>query len=329
MSSISHQPDVTQRLTVNLSDGATVSVRRWGPERERRVVISHGNGLAADGLWVFGRELLVDFEVVAFDLRNHGQSTPAGQPDMPWPRYIADIPEIFDAIVDGFGERETHGAFHSMSSACTLIAQTLTPRPWTSLTLFEPPIAPASAPDLVAKFNVMQQGLAERTLARRRDFPGPEDLARSFGRAPTFNGITPDAIHQLARATLRPGSDGWQLACAAEVEASNFVTAVELVRHWADFARVDVPVQIVLGDEAVHDMPLLAAFGRSMEQSFGFSVITCPGTNHFMQLQQPAWCARQVAAFAKNNGKASSDGDAANNDKGTNDETASGSAIGF
>lgn len=329
MSSSSHQPDVTQRLTVNLSDGATVSVRRWGPERERRVVLSHGNGLAADGLWVFGRELVADFEVIAFDLRNHGQNIPAAQPEMPWPRYIADIPEIFDAIAGNFGARETHGAFHSMSSACTLIAQTLTPRPWASLTLFEPPIAPATAPDLVEKFNVMQQGLAERTLTRRREFPGPEDLARSFGRAPTFNGITPEAILQLARATLRPGEAGWQLACAAEVEASNFVTAVELFRHWADFSRIDVPVQIILGDEAVHDMPLLAAFGRSMEQSFGFSVTVCPGTNHFMQLQQPAWCARQVAAFAKSNSKVSPEADAANNDKGTNDDTTRGSAIGF
>ncbi|MFB9950542.1 alpha/beta fold hydrolase [Rhizobium puerariae] len=328
MSSISDQPDVTQRLTVELSDGATVSVRRWGPERERRIVLSHGNGLAADGLWVFGRELLTDFEVVAFDLRNHGQSAPADQPEMPWPRYIADIPEIFDAIIDGFGARETHGAFHSMSSACTLIAQTQNPRPWASLTLFEPPIAPASSPDLVAKFDVMQQGLAERTMARRREFPGPEDLARSFGRAPTFNGIPPDAILQLARATLRPADAGWQLACAAEIEASNFVTAVDLARHWADFSRVDVPVQLILGDEAVHDMPLLARFGRSMEQSFGFSVITCPGTNHFMQLQQPAFCARQVAAFAKRNSKAPPGADATNNNKGTNNETTRGSAIG-
>lgn len=329
VSSISHQPDVTQRLTVELSDGATVAVRRWGPERERRVVISHGNGLAADGLWVFGRELLADFEVVAFDLRNHGQNTPARQPEMPWPRYIADIPEIFDAVADGFGARETHGAFHSMSSACTLIAQTLTPRPWASLTLFEPPIAPASSSEMMERFNVMQQRLGERTLARRREFPGPEDLARSFVRAPTFSGIAPDAILQLARATLRPADAGWQLACAAEVEASNFITAVHLVRHWHDFARVDVPVQLILGDEAAHDMPLLVEFGRSMERSFGFPVIVCPGANHFMQLQQPAWCARQVAAFAKSNSKVSPDADAANNDKGTNDETTRGSAIGF
>jgi len=328
VSSISHQPGVTQHLTVKLSDGASVSVRRWGPEREQRIVISHGNGLAADGLWVFGRELLADFEVVAFDLRNHGQSVPTSQPEMPWPRYIADIPEIFDAIVDGLGARETHGAFHSMSSACTLIAQTLTPRPWASLTLFEPPLAPASSPDLRRRFDVMQQGLAERALKRRREFPDPEDLARSFGRVPAFSDVAADAILQFARATLRPADAGWQLACAVEVEASNFVTAVDLVRHWDDFAGIDVPVQLIVGDEAVHDMPILAEFGRSMAQSFGFSVITCPGTNHFMQLQRPAWCGRQVAAFAKSNSKTPSGGNAANNKKGTNDETTRGSAIG-
>lgn len=325
MNSNHHQPDVTRRLTVTLSDGASVSVRRWGPERERRIVISHGNGLAADGLWDFGRELLAQFEVVAFDLRNHGQSQPADQPENPWPRYIADIPEIFDAIADRLGARETHGAFHSMSSACTLIAQTLTARPWASLTLFEPPIAPASLPELVKGFSVLQRGLAERTLARRQEFPEPEVLARSFSRAPTFAGIDPEAILQLARATLSQTDTGWQLACPAEFEASNFAAAVELVRHWNDFARIEVPVQLILGDEAVHDMPLLPAFGREMERSFGFSALTCPGANHFMQLQQPQWCARQVIAFAKSN-SAFWGGDAVRADSGRKDETARGSA---
>lgn len=326
---ISQQPEITQRLTVRLSDGAEISARRWGRERDRRIVLSHGNGLAADGFWVFGRELLDEFEVVAFDLRNHGESVPAGQPAMPWPRYIADIPEIFDAIVTGFGARETHGAFHSMSSACTLVAQVVTPRPWASLTLFEPPVAAACAPALVEEFNSIQHRLAERALGRRRSFSSPDELARSFGRASTFAGIAPDVILQLAQATLRAAGEGWELACPPEVEASNFDTAGVLVRYWEDFTRIDVPVQLVLGDIAIHDMPHLVRFGRLMAERFGFAAVTCPGTNHFMQLQQPEFCARQVAAFAKNDSKTPHGANAANTSRGIDDEPTFGSAIGI
>lgn len=328
MNRIARQPEVTQRLTVKLSDGAEVSVRRWGPARGRRVVLSHGNGLAADGFQDFGRALMQDFEVVAFDLRNHGENASVPQADMPWPRYIADIPEIFDAIAEGFGPRETHGAFHSMSSACTLVAQTRTPRPWASLTLFEPPVAPATAPALVEEFNVIQHGLAERAAGRRRLFDTPEDLARSFARASTFAGIPPEGILQLARATLRDTGAGWELACRPENEASNFDTAGMLSGHWHDFARIDVPVQIVLGDLAGHDMPLLARFGQEMARQFGFRAITCPGTNHFMQLQKPEFCARQVAAFAQEAGTAPGR-EAADTNRETRDESTRGSAIGI
>lgn len=329
MDRVSPQSQITQRLTAELSDGAEISVRRWGPERERRIIISHGNGLAADGFWVFGRELLDEFEVVAFDLRNHGQNAPAGQPAMPWPRYIADIPEIFDAITAGFGPRETHGAFHSMSSACTLVAQALTPRPWASLTLFEPPIAAASAPALVDEFNGIQRRLAERALARRRSFSSPDELAVSFGRSSLFARIAPEVIGQLAQATLKPAGDGWELACAPEVEASNFDTAGMLAHHWNDLARIDVPVQLILGDIAVHEMPLLVHFGCLMAKQFGFSTVTCSETNHFMQLQKPEFCARQVAAFVKNDSKTPPGANAANTSRGTGNESTIGSAIGI
>jgi len=321
------QPDVKQHVRVTMSDGAVISLRRWGEKRRRRLVISHGNGLAVDGLWAFGRKLLDAFEVIAFDMRNHGQSGSVAQGEMPWPRYIADIPEIFDAIRMHFGACETHGAFHSMSAACSLIAQSLTPRPWASLTLFEPPVPPSSkrfpksgnrfsdkkrgetqelerfaepseAKTALEQFTLMQDGIAGRTLRRRRLFATPQDLANSFAGAPSFFGIEAADLLALARATLRHVDDGWALACAPEIEAANFVTAPQLVRYWHDLNQIDVPVQIIIGDKAVHDMPVLADFGQWMGKEFSFPVHVCAGSNHFMQLQQPQLCAERVIAFA-------------------------------
>ncbi|WP_313613763.1 alpha/beta hydrolase [Agrobacterium sp.] len=327
MTSLDIEPQVTERLTVKLSDGAEIIVRRWGPERPRRIILSHGNGLAVDGLWDFGQLLMQDFEVFVFDLRNHGQNTPAEQPDMPWPRYIADIPEVFDAIVAAFGEKETHGAFHSMSSACTLVAQALTPRSWASLTLFEPPLVPSISADLIDRFTTMQEGLAARTAKRRFQFDHPEELSRSFERAKSFAQIAPKAIDRLAKATLRPAENGWQLTCSPAWEASNFVSAVEMSKYWPDLARIDTPVQLVLGDLAVHDMPILVEFGKVMEEALGFKTVICPDTNHFMQLQNPEFCARHVAAFSKKDGATTTVVSAANDRRGTKHEPTNGSAI--
>lgn len=319
---------MTRRLTARLSDGAEISLRRWGAERDRRIVLSHGNGLAADGFWAFGRELLDEFEVIAFDLRNHGENPQVPQGPMPWPRYIADIPEIYDAIIEGFGPRQTHGAFHSMSSACALVAQLLTPRPWASLTLFEPPLAAACVPDMVDEFNVIQSGLAKRALGRRRNFDTPEQLAQSFARARTFAGIPSEAILLLAQSTLKRAGAGWELSCPPEVEATNFDTAGMLVRYWNDLNGLNVPVQLILGDLAVHDMPHLARFGQLTAEAFGFRVVTCPGANHFMQLQQPEFCARQVAAFVKNSSDVPSGTKTAKTNREHDDDTTRGSAIG-
>jgi len=308
---VSNPPIVTKRTCITLSDGARVSVRRWGQERDQRVVISHGNGLAVNGLWEFGRELMDEFEVIAFDLRNHGESLPAAQADMPWHRYIADIPEIFDAISDAFGSKKTHGAFHSMSSVCVLVAQLDNPRPWSTLTLFEPPLAPSIAPDILHRFEAMQKTLGERTLRRRRYFDSPQELARSFERAEPFSGIDSGVIQQLASALLRKIDNGWELSCAPEFETANFVTVPSLSTRWSELSKIDVPVQLVLGDPSVHDMPILVEMGQLMAGTFGFHATECAGENHFMQMRQPTLCAQKVADFIKRHGKASMMADAA------------------
>lgn len=284
-----------------MDDGAEIAVRRWGAGRGRRMVISHGNGLAVDGFRGFGLALAQDFDVIAFDLRSHGRSSRGPGATDPWARAVADIPAIFDGIAALYGPAETHGAFHSMSSVCVLVSQCLAPRPWASLTLFEPPLPPSDRTDLREDFDAKQEVMSERAARRRPLFDTPERLYRSLRRAPTFDGVSDQGLAWLARGSLMPSTvdpdQPWELVLPPEVEAQIFAEAGANTRYWDHLATLGLPVQIVTGDPACHDMPNLPQISHHMAQRFGFPIHRVPNTNHFMQLQEPEACADLVRRF--------------------------------
>lgn len=291
------------RVQLTMSDGATIAVRRWGQSKRRRMVVSHGNGLAIDGFRAFGAGLEDEFEVIAFDMRSHGESGPGEALDDPWPRFLRDMPEIYDGIQDAFGDKPTHGAFHSLSSASALMAQGQDPRPWRSLSLYEPPVPPAIEEELCDAFNAMHLGLAKRTLARRRFFDAPDRLTASFRRSPTFGGIAEPALRQLAEAMLHRTDTApetpWELICDPQMEANTYDTR-DLGKFWEAIGAIDRPVQIVRGSVMGHDMPILIQSTTVLARRFGFAAATVEGGGHMMQLQRPRRSAELALAFADN-----------------------------
>ncbi|MEB8386726.1 alpha/beta hydrolase [Rhodobacteraceae bacterium KMM 6894] len=285
-----------------MDDGAQIAVRRWSAPKKRRLLVSHGNGMAVDAFYPFAEALFDSFEVIAFDLRSHGNSPRVPHPETPWPRYIADIPQIFEGIEQLFGTCETHGAFHSMASVSTLCAQTFKPSPWASLTLFEPPITPSDDKEIRETFNAVQQIMGARALRRRRTFSDPSVLAASFRRAATFDGVSDSTLGRLAIGSVfRSGEsvdEPWELVLPPEAEASNFSQATGLTAYWDALVGIRTPIQIVTGDPATHDLPNLVDIARHMSKSFGYPVSKIPNTNHFMQLQEPLLCAEKVRDFA-------------------------------
>ena len=81
---------------VDLDDGATVCVRAYG--RGPRLVTSHGNGLAIEAYRPFWSLLVDRYQVVMFDFRHHGLSSPYRGPIGNWPQFIADFGPILAAI---------------------------------------------------------------------------------------------------------------------------------------------------------------------------------------------------------------------------------------
>ena len=300
------KPDATYKTPatdfVTLSDGARIGLQRWGTARPERMVVSHGNGLAVDGFREFGRKLADKYEVIAFDMRNHGHSGPGPLSEEPWPRFVADIPEIFDHIQRLYGDKPTHGAFHSLSSVSTLFSQALTPRDWRTLTLYEPPVPPIMNPVLLEEFLELHAKLAARTRNRRRRFKSPDELKASFLRSPTFAGIPDEALGRLAIGALFLADPGeaapWQLVCDPEQEARTYE-----MRNIEPFCeavgKVTSPVQVVIGGVGSHDMPILINSCTALAETFGFPIQQIEQGNHLLQLQWPGETAAIACDFAE------------------------------
>ena len=69
-------PAPSLTFEVPLEDGARIRMRRHGNPDGVRLLVTHGNGFAADAYYPYWRHLLPKFDVLVFDFRNHGQNVP-------------------------------------------------------------------------------------------------------------------------------------------------------------------------------------------------------------------------------------------------------------
>src|SRR6185437_10104082 len=89
-------------------DRARLRVRRHGVAHGPRLLISHGNGFGIDGYFHFWRRFLDAFDIVVFDMRNHGQNaglSPRADPARhDYAHMTGDLDAICRAVSDEFGE---------------------------------------------------------------------------------------------------------------------------------------------------------------------------------------------------------------------------------
>ena len=288
------RPDST--CDVRLDECTVATVRRYGNSTGPRLILSHGNGLAIDIYYPFWSLLTGDFDLMVYDLRNHGWNNVGDRRDHNIPTLIADHDRILDAIFRDYGEKATIGVFHSLSTLVTLLS--FSDHRYSALVLFDPPLCKPAASE--TEFDAA----AERTaaLARRRTerFVNEEQFAELLSFVPGFARVLPGVRELMARSMLRKAKDGegYELRCPRDYEAQ----IAEYVRSFSpmlDLTNLTCPTKVVGADPTV-PFAYLPTFDLSHATVVDYDFV--PEASHFLQLENPGECVAILRQFLEQQG---------------------------
>ena len=279
-------PEPLATVEIPLGPGIATVVRRHGNPDGPRLLVSHGNGLAADAYFPFWSLFLDDFEVVAYDCRNHGHNPLSPRQDHN-PRIFAEDLDrtILPGVQEAFGQKPTVGCFHSLSALVSLLLPSRGAE-FSGLVLFDPPIY---RPGITQRaFDEGMEMAAHMSRIRARDFDTLEEFVDLYLRSPLFSGVDRSRLRLLAETTLRPRADasGYSLRCppAYEAQAQEFISAYAVL---VDIEKMRCPVKVIGGDPT-----LSFAFLPSQQVSelFLADYDFVPDSTHYLQLQFPERC---------------------------------------
>ena len=290
-------PEPLATAEAHMADGSRIVLRRHGNSSGPRLVISHCNGFAADAYYPFWSLLTDRFDVVLFDLRNHGWNPVGRSEDHHVGTFVEDHATIARAIDRHFGDEPKIGVFHSVSAQSALIHASRESA-YSALVLFDPVVCPPGCrPEDVAKVEAVLRRLGEAALRRRERFASREEFVDRVLRAPAFQLLCPGAPELIARTTLRQASngDGYELRCPMEYEAT---ISLEGPR-WAgaaDLSVISCPAKIVGSDPTVPFSFLPTVdLGEILALDYDF----VPDTTHLLQLERPAACVAAMMPFVE------------------------------
>ena len=106
-------PEPLSTLDVQVDDETVITLRRHGNPDGPRLVLSHGNGLAIDLYYPFWSLLTDEFDLIMYDLRNHGWNSITSLQNHNIPTLVQDHDKILDAIDLHYGDKHKIGVFHS------------------------------------------------------------------------------------------------------------------------------------------------------------------------------------------------------------------------
>lgn len=276
---------------IRMSDGAPILLRRLGNPDGLRLVFSHGNGLAIDAYETFWRLMSDRFDVILYDVRNHGLNPTGDVAAHTMAQLVDDTVTVTRAIDRIFGRRPRVGVFHSLTALLCLSASPDEHR-YSALMLFDPPVAPdaGSATRLLS----INSQLVESTLRRQADFNTWDELANFYRCAPAFSMLRPRAIERLVRATLRTrGETGLTLCCPPAFEAKIYEESIEWSTR-VDIACVACPLKVISGDPMA---PVSFLPSIDLHQIAKLDYDFLPETTHLLQLEEPGECALMLREF--------------------------------
>ncbi len=285
-------PEPLATVDVRLDDDTVTAVRRHGNPSGPRLVLSHANGLAIDLYYPFWSLLADAFDLVVYDLRNHGWNAVGPRRDHNIPTLIHDHDLILRSIDAAWGSKPTVGVFHSLSTLVTILSASPL---YSGLVLFDPPLCKPAASE--SEFDAAAERTAAMIRRRSERFRTRHEMVEVLMVVPGFRHVAPGVRELMARTTLRRRSDGdgYELRCPREYEAQ----ISEYIRGFApllDLSLLSCPTKVIGADPTL-PYAYLPTFDLSQATAVDYDFV--PEATHFLQLEKPAECAELVREFVE------------------------------
>ena len=281
-----------------MDDDTSIVLRRHGNPAGPRLVLTHGNGLAIDLYYPFWSLLADDFDLVVYDLRNHGWNEVGTLDNHHFDAFARDHDRISEAIALLYGEKPAVGVFHSISALAALHMPSRGSN-YSALVLFTPPLC--NTGPRYGGFELLCRHTADMLRVRTPWFQTREELAELHTYLHYFQLAVPGVYELVARTTLRESRTGlgYELRCPREYEAQIWddapVPAVSV-----DFGSLRCPIKIIASDPALDpDRPPL---DYSNATAVGVDHEFMPGASHFLQLEKPEECVAKMLKFLERHG---------------------------
>lgn len=288
---------------VGLEDGAKIRVRRHGNPEGIRILLSHGNGFAADAYFPYWRLFLDEYDLMIFDFRNHGQNVPVDPPHHTYAQLSRDLERVVQDINSRLNPKKTIGIFHSMSARTAMKHAIEIGWRWDALLLFDPPDVPPPGHPTYAAMETFENRLTEFARNRRRKFTSVDELTNDYLQSRATRNWVPGAHELMARSVLResPDGDGFVLTCAPENEAGIYAEAMTL-NLWPMAKEFGGPVKLFGADPAMKGAPATAAANQALGREGGYDYSCVEGAGHLMQIEKPEECYRLSTGFLTKHG---------------------------
>ena len=294
-------PEPLSTCDVRLEDDTVTTLRRYGNPEGRRLIVSHGNGLAIDLYYPFWSLLVDDFDVIVYDIRNHGRNslTPIDRHNVP--TFISDLYRILDAIDRQFGPKPRIGVYHSLSALIALLSlSSIMASPssthgpdFSTLVLFDPPLYRPNVSE--TQFDELAELLAHRTRRRGNRFGTRRDFMDLVYYSTSFLRVVPGVHELMATTTLRRSADDdcFELRCPPEYEAR----IVEFVRSYAGLVDLEnLPCHVkVIGADPTLPFAYLPTLDLVQMDTVDYDFL--PEATHYLQLEKPAECAAALREY--------------------------------
>jgi pimeloyl-ACP methyl ester carboxylesterase len=296
-------PTPSMTFEVLLDDGARIKMRRHGNPEGVRLLITHGNGFAADAYFPYWRHLLAQFDLLVYDFRNHGQNVPVTPANHNYAQLARDLERVVQATRERLGERKAGGIFHSMSARTAMKHAVETGWRWDALVLFDPPNVPPPSHPVYAAMETFENKLTEWAKGRRRRFATVDELTAEYKASRAAARWVEGAHELMARSVLRraPDGEGYELVCAPENEASIYAQALTL-NLWPKALELGGPVKLIGCDPNFRGAPATGPANQALGREGGYDYDFVSETGHLLQIEKPEACVRLTLEFLRKHG---------------------------